>query len=87
MRTLHLATILEAGLPALHVISVIAALVFAAVGAYICRCRHQLFGRDPRLPEYQDPPAVRHVRLELIAVIWGVLMLLMLATLIGIWCR
>jgi hypothetical protein len=85
MPTPNFAAILEAGLPALHVISVIATLIFAAAGAYIYRRRRQLFDRDPQIPEYQDGPGVRHIRLELIAIIWGVLMLLMLATLDAIW--
>jgi hypothetical protein len=85
MRTPNLAAILEAGLPALHVISVTAALIFAVAGAYIYRHRHQLFDRDPQIPDYQDGPGVRHIRLELVAIIWGALMLLMLATLYAIW--
>lgn len=76
---------MDAGLPALRVISIIAVLIFAAIGAYIHRHRHQLFDRDPQLAEYQDSPGVRHIRLELVLVIWGALMLVMIATLYGIW--
>ena len=77
----------EAGLPALHVISIIAAGIFAGIGACIYRRRHQLFDRDPQLADYQDGPAVRHVRLELVVIVWGALMLVMLATLYAIWCE
>jgi len=76
---------LEAGRPALHVISVVAALIFIGAGAYIYRHRHQLFDRDPQIPEYQDGPGIRHIRLELVAVVWGGMMLVMLATLCAIW--
>jgi hypothetical protein len=85
MNAPYLLTLVEAGLPALRVIGVIAVLLFAAIGACIYRHRHQLFDRDPQLAEYQDGPGVRHIRLELILVIWGALMLVMIATLYGIW--
>ena len=86
MQTLHLfATVEPAGLPALRVISVIAALIFAGMGTYIYRHRHKLFDRDPEITDGQDGPGVRHVRLELVLLVWGALMLLMLATLYGIW--
>ena len=86
MQTLHLfATVEPAGLPALRVISVIAALIFAGIGVYIYRRRHQLFDRDPEITQGQDGSAQRHVRLELVVIIWGALMLVMLATLYGIW--
>lgn len=86
MQTLDLfATVETAGLPALRVISVIAALIFAGIGTYIYRRRHQLFGRNPELTESQDGPGSRHVRFELVLIVWGALMLVMLATLYGIW--
>jgi hypothetical protein len=85
MNAPYLLTLVEAGLPALRVISVLAVLIFAAVGTYIYRQRHQLFDRDPQLAEYQDGPGVRHIRLELVLVIWGALMFVMIATLYGIW--
>ncbi len=66
MQTSSLATILEAGRPALHVISVFATLIFIGAGAYIYRHGHQLFDRDPEIPKYQDGPGVRHIRLELV---------------------
>lgn len=86
MQALHLfATLEAAGLPSLRLISIIAALIFAGIGTYIYRCRHQLFDRDPEITEGQDSSAHRHVRLELVVIIWGALMLVMLATLYGIW--
>ena len=86
MQTLHLfATVEPAGLPALRVISVIAALIFAGIGVYIYRRRHQLFDRDPEMAGGQDGPGSRHIRLELVLIVWGALMLVMLATLYGIW--
>ena len=85
MNAPYLLTLVEAGLPALRVISILAVLIFAAVGTYIYRHRHQLFDRDPQLAEYQDGPGVRHIRLELLLIIWGALMFVMIATLYGIW--
>ena len=85
MSTLLFAAILQAGIPALHIISVIAVLIFLGAGAYIYRHRHQLFDRDPQLEDYQDGPGVRHIRLELIVIVWAALMLVMLATLYAIW--
>ena len=86
MQALHLfATVELAGLPALRVISVIAAPIFAGIGTYIYRHRRKLFDRDPEMTTYQDGHASRHVRLELVLIVWGALMLVMLATLYGIW--
>ena len=87
MQTSTFVAILEAGLPALHVISVLAAVIFAGIGVYIYRRRRELFDRDPELLDYQDGPGVRHIRLELVAIVWGALMLVMLATLYAIWCQ
>lgn len=86
MQPLYLFAAVEpAGLPGLRVISVIAALIFAGIGTYLYRHRHKLFGRDPELTDSQDGPGSRHVRLELLLIVWGALMLVMLATLYGIW--
>ena len=87
MQTPNFAAILEAGLPALHVISVIVVVIFAGIGMYIYRRRYRLFNRDPQLADYQDGPAVRHIRLELVVLVWGALMLVMLATFYAIWCQ
>ena len=75
----------HSALPALRTISVIAVMIYAAFGAWIFRKRHQLFGRDPEVPGYEDGPGVRHIRLELVLIVWGTLMILMLATLYSIW--
>lgn len=85
MNAPYLLALVEAGLPTLRMISVLAVLLFAGVGTYIYRHRHQLFDRDSKLAEYQDGPGVRHIRLELVLVIWGALMLVTIATLYGIW--
>lgn len=85
MNAPYLLTLVEAGLPALRMISILAVLLFAGAGTYIYRHRHQLFDRDPELAEYQDGPGIRHIRLELVLVIWGALMLVTIATLYGIW--
>ena len=86
MQTVHLfATVEAAGLPGLRFISIVAALIFAGIGTYIYRHRHKLFGRDPGMTPGQDGPGSRHVRLELILIVWGALMLVMLATFYGIW--
>ena len=85
MNAPYLLALVDSALPALRVISILAVLIFAAIGAYIYRHRHQLFDRDPQLAEYQDGPGVRHIRLELFLIIWGALMLVMIATLYGIW--
>jgi len=86
MQTTYLfATLQTAGLPALHVISVVAVIIFAGIGTYIYRHRHQLFDRDPELAEYQDGPGVRHIRVELVLLIWGALTLVLLSLLYQIW--
>jgi hypothetical protein len=86
MHALYLFAMLEAaGLPALRVISIIAVLVFAGMGAYIYRRRHQLFDPDPEIAEDEDGPGARHVRLELVLFVWGAVMLVLLATLYEIW--
>jgi hypothetical protein len=87
MRTLFLSAILQAGLPTLHNISIIAILIFAGAGLYIYRRRRELFDRDVQLPEYQDCAGVRHIRLELVVIVWGALMLVMIATLYAIWSQ
>lgn len=85
MRTPLFAAILQAGIPGLQIISVIAVVIFAGTGAYIYRHRRQLFDRDPDIAADEDGPAVRHIRLELVLLIWGALMVVLLATLYQIW--
>jgi hypothetical protein len=87
MTTPSFAAILQAGMPALHIISVIAVLICAGAGVYIYCRRHELFDRDAQLPEYQDSSGVRHIRLELVLIVWGALMILMIATLYAIWTQ
>jgi hypothetical protein len=85
MHAPYLLAILEAGLPALRVISVIAVLIFAGTGAYMYRRRHQLFDCDAQIAEDEDGPGPRHVRLELVLFVWGGVMLVLVATLYEIW--
>lgn len=85
MRTPFFAAILQAGMPALPIISVIGVLIVAGAGAHIYHHRHQLFDRDPEIPDYEDGPGIRHIRLELVVIVWGALMLVMLATLYSVW--
>jgi len=75
-----------AGLPALRIVSLFAVLVFGSIGVYIYRRRHQLFGPDPELSKFEDGDGPRHVRLELVVIVWGALMLVMLGTLYQICC-
>jgi hypothetical protein len=79
------ATLNVAGLPALRVISMIAALIFAVTGIYIYRQRRQLFDRDPELAEYQDGHGVRHIRVELVLIVWTALTGVLLGILFEIW--
>ena len=79
------ATLNLAALPALRVISVIAVAVFVSLGAYIYRRRHQLFDRDTELAEYQDGHGVRHIRVELILIVWTALTIVLLGLLFEIW--
>lgn len=74
-----------AALPALRVISVIAVAVVASLGAYIYRRRHQLFDRDPELAEYQDGHGVRHIRVELVLVVWTALTFVLIGMVFEIW--
>ena len=85
MHAPYLLAILEAGLPALRVISVIAVLIFAGIGTCIYRRRHQLFDRDPQIAEDEDGPGPCHIRLELVLFVWGGVTLVLVATLYEIW--
>ena len=86
MQTLFfLATIAPAGSRGLHIISVVAVIVFVAIGFYIYFRRHQLFDRDPHIAADEDGPAIRHIRVELVLIVWGALTLVMLVTLYRIW--
>ena len=58
-------------LSTLRIVGTIFLLINLSVGLYIFRNRHRFFGRDADIPE--DIPAVRKVRVELVAIIWFVL--------------
>jgi len=60
-------------------------MIFAAFATWIYRSRHLLLDRDPELAESQDRPAVRHIRIELVLLAWGVLSAALLSTLYPIW--
>ena len=52
-------------------------------GTYIFLKRHRFFDRDPNVDN--DIPAVRKVRIEVVAIPWLVLTTLVLILLIGFW--
>jgi hypothetical protein len=77
------ATIEQAGLPALRVAFTIAVLVFLYVGAFIFRKRHQFFDRDPNVEN--DVPVVRHNRMEEILFVWIGLTTALILILTQVW--
>jgi hypothetical protein len=81
--TLFIAVIEQAGVPALRIAFTIAVIVFLFGGVIIFRRRHQLFDRDPNVPN--DVPVVRHIRLEEILLVWNGLMLVLIAILYQVW--
>lgn len=70
-----------AALPALRFAAEFFTLVYLAGGAYIFRNRHRFFDRDPNVDN--DIPAVRKVRIELVAIPWFCLTTLILILLIS----
>ena len=78
-----IAGIQQAGVPALRVAFSLAVLVFLYGGVLIFRRRHQLFDRDPNVEG--DTPAVRHVRMEEILIVWGALTTVLIGILIEVW--
>ena len=78
-----LALINPAALPALRIAATFFFLVYLVGGAYIFRNRHRFFGRDPNVDN--DIPAVRKVRIEVVAIPWLVLTTLILVLLISFW--
>ena len=78
-----LALINPAALPALRIAATFFFLINLAGGAYIFRNRHRFFGRDPDVDN--DIPAVRKVRIEVIAIPWFFLTTLLLILLIKFW--
>ena len=81
--TPFIAVIEQAGVPALRIAFTIAVIVFLFGGIIIFRRRHQLFDRDPNVPN--DVPVVRHNRLEEILLVWSGLMLVLIAILYQVW--
>jgi hypothetical protein len=77
------ATIEQAGVPALRVGFTLAVIVFLLTGVFIWRRRHQFFDRDPNVED--DVPVVRHTREEAIVFVWGGLTLVLLAILYQVW--
>lgn len=78
-----LAQIQAAGLPTLRLLATVAVLYFGAIGVAIYRSRHELFDSDPEV--MNDTPAVRHVRLEAVVLVWSGVMLALLAILLQVW--
>ena len=78
-----LAGINPAALPALRIAATFFFLIYLAGGAYIFRNRHRFFDRDPNVDN--DIPAVRKVRIEVVAIPYLVLTTLILVLLISLW--
>ncbi|MEY2505403.1 MAG: hypothetical protein QOG27_1683, partial [Verrucomicrobiota bacterium] len=58
-------------------------IAFLYVGLFIFRRRHQLFDRDPNVPN--DFAGVRHVRVEGILFVWSALMLVLISIVYQVW--
>jgi hypothetical protein len=80
---LVIAVIEQAGVPALRVAFTIAVIIFLFGGITIFRRRHQFFDRDPNVED--DVPVVRHNRMEEILLVWGGLLLVLIAILYQVW--
>ena len=78
-----LALINPAVLPALRIAATFFFIINLLGGWYIFRNRHRFFDRDPNVDN--DIPAVRKVRIEVVAIPWLVLTPLVLILLIGFW--
>ena len=78
-----IALINPAALPALRIAATIFFIINLIGGAYIFRNRHRFFDRDPNVDN--DIPAVRKVRIEVVAIPWLVLTTLILILLISFW--
>ena len=70
-------------LPALRIAATFFFIINLLGGAYIFRNRHRFFDRDPNVDN--DIPAVRKVRIEVVAIPWLVLTTLILILLISFW--
>jgi hypothetical protein len=78
-----IALINPAALPALRIAATIFFIINLIGGAYIFRNRHRFFDRDPNVDN--DIPAVRKVRIEVVAIPWFALTTLILILLIRFW--
>jgi hypothetical protein len=77
------AVINSEALSTLRIVGTIFLLINFSVGVYIFRNCHRFFGRDADIPE--DIPAVRKVRVELVAIIWFVLTAVLVFMNIQLW--
>jgi len=77
-----IAAIEQTGIPALRGAFTLLAFVLVLVGILIFRRRHQLFDRDPAVQN--DVGEVRDDRIQLIAMVWGILTTLILGILIDV---
>ena len=78
-----LAQINPVALPALRIAATFFFIIYLLLGAYILRNRHRFFERDPIVDN--DIPAVRKVRIEVVAIPWLVLTSLLFILLISFW--
>jgi hypothetical protein len=78
-----LALINPVALPALRFAATFFFIIYLAGGAYIFRNRHRFFDRDPNVAN--DIPAVRKVRIEVVAIPWFAVATLILILLISFW--
>ena len=58
-------------------------IIYLLFGAYIFRNRHRFFDQDPNVDN--DIPAVRKVRIEVVAIPWFAVTTLILILLISFW--
>jgi len=70
-------------LPALRIAATFFFIIYLLFGAYIFRNRHRFFDQDPNVDN--DIPAVRKVRIEVVAIPYFVLTTLILILLISFW--
>jgi len=70
-------------LPALRIAATFFFIIYLLFGAYIFRNRHRFFDRDPNVDN--DIPAVRKVRIEVVAIPYFVVTKLILILLISLW--
>jgi hypothetical protein len=70
-------------LPALRIAATFFFIINLLGGAYIFHNRHRFFDRDPNVDN--DIPAVRNVRIEVVAIPWLVVTTLILILLVSFW--